>query len=423
MKIICDLHLHSRYSMATSPKLNLRSLSEAANRTGINLLAAPDFTHPTWQSEMYAEVKETQPGSGIYSAYETNFILVTEVSCIWRQNGKGRRVHLLVTAPNFDATDKLSKTLSKFQNLYSDGRLTLTISARELFAIARDADARCEIIPAHVFTPWYGIFGTKSGFDSIEECFGDLSNQIYAVETGLSSDPEMHWSFPDSACRSIVSFSDAHSSPSVGRELTTLDVKEMSYTGIIDALRERKVVSTYEFHPEHGKYHLDGHRKCNVRMSPDESDAVNGICPVCGRGMTLGVMNRASELSSLAPRRAMMFPDGELHDPKGHQPPFRRVIPLREIVSYALNVGVNTKKVEQVCNLMINKCKNELNVLLECTHEEILSACGEMRVADAVISARIGDVDVKAGYDGVYGSATPRLKSDNDRSDMDKLLL
>lgn len=423
MKIICDLHLHSRYSMATSPKLDLRSLSDAASRTGIDLLAAPDFTHPTWRSEMYAEVQETQPGSGVYSAYGTYFILVTEVSCIWRQSGKGRRVHLLVTAPSFDATDKLSKTLSKFQNLYSDGRITLTISARELFAMARDADYRCEIIPAHVFTPWYGIFGTKSGFDSIEECFGDLSNQIYAVETGLSSDPEMHWSFPDSASRSIVSFSDAHSTPSVGRELTTLDVKEMSYTGIIDALRERKVVRTYEFHPEHGKYHLDGHRKCDVRMSPEESDAVNGICPVCGRGMTLGVMNRASKLSSLALRRAAMLSDGELHDPKSRQPPFRHVVPLREIVSHALNLGVNTKRVERVCNLMINKCGNELKVLLKCTHEEILSACRETRIADAIISARIGDVDVEAGYDGVYGSATPRLKSGSDRSDMDKLLL
>ena len=423
MKIICDLHLHSRYSMATSPKLDLRSLSEAASRTGIDLLAAPDFTHPAWRAEMDAETHETQPGSGVYSAYGGDFILVTEVSCIWRQSGKGRRVHLLVTAPSFDAADKLSETLSKFQNLYSDGRLTLTLSAREVFAIARDADSRCEIIPAHVFTPWYGIFGTKSGFDSIEECFGDLSDQIYAVETGLSSDPEMHWAVPDSASRAIVSFSDAHSTPSVGRELTTLDVKEMSYAGVIEALRERKVVSTYEFHPEHGKYHLDGHRKCNIRMSPDESDAVNGICPVCGRGMTLGVMNRASELSSLAPRRAVMLSDGELHDPEGLQPPFRRVIPLREIVSHALSVGVNTKKVERVCNVMIRECGNELKVLLECTHEEILSACGDVRVADAVISARIGDVDVEAGYDGVYGSAIPRLRSGSGGSDMDKLLL
>ena len=271
MRIICDLHLHSRYSLATSPKLDIQTLAGAATRVGIDLLAAPDFTQPMWRDEMRAELVETNPGSGIFSAFGKQFMLMSEVSCIWRQNRRSRRVHLLVAAPDFDAVDRMCQTFSKLQNLESDGRPVFKISARELFSIVRDADPRSEVIPAHVFTPWYGVFGSKSGFDSLYECFGDLTDQIPAVETGLSSDPSMHWAVPDSRIRSIVSFSDAHSIASLGREATVLEVDEMSYDSVVKAFRDRNVVETYEFHPEHGKYHLDGHRSCNVRLHPDVS--------------------------------------------------------------------------------------------------------------------------------------------------------
>ena len=231
MRIICDLHLHSRYSLATSPRLDIRTLAGAATRVGIDLLAAPDFTHPIWRDEMRSELVETNPGSGIFSAFGKKFMLISEVSCIWNQNRRSRRVHILVAAPNFEAVYRMSETFSKLQNLEADGRPIFKISARELFRIIRDADPRSEVIPAHVFTPWYGIFGSKSGFDSLYECFGDVTDEILAVETGLSSDPSMHWSVPDSRSRSIVSFSDAHSIASLGREATVLEVGDMSYDG------------------------------------------------------------------------------------------------------------------------------------------------------------------------------------------------
>ncbi len=407
MIVSCDLHLHSRYSMATSPSLDLKTLADTAFKVGIDLLSAPDFTHPVWRTEMKSQCRETQPGSGIYEAYGSRFILVSEVSCIWKQAGSGRRVHLLVMAPSFDAVERLCVDLAKLQRLESDGRPALTVSAQELFHMARDADAACEIIPAHVFTPWYGIFGTKSGFESIEECFGDVAGEIFAVETGLSSDPEMHWAVPDSASRSIVSFSDAHSTRSIGRELTMLDVEDMSYTAVIDALRRRRVVETYEFHPEHGKYHLDGHRKCNIRMSPLESADTDGVCPVCSRPMTLGVLNRANKLASLPLIEAVRGDDGEMTHPEGLQPPFRRLIPLRELLSYSLGVGINTKSVERMYTILTTRIGSELNVLLESTLEEILSTCGRQDVAAAVMAARFGNVTVEPGYDGVYGSAVP----------------
>ncbi|MXZ02721.1 MAG: hypothetical protein F4Y88_03325, partial [Chloroflexi bacterium] len=335
MRIICDLHLHSRYSLATSPRLDIRSLAEAGTRVGIDLLAAPDFTHPVWRDEMRHELIETSPGSGIFSAYGKEFMLVSEISCIWRQNKRSRRVHLLVAAPSFDAVDSMCETFAKLQDLKADGRPVFKISARELLAIIRDADPRSEVIPAHVFTPWYGMFGSKSGFESLHECFGDATDEILAVETGLSSDPSMHWSVSDSKIRSIVSFSDAHSIASLGREATVLKVDEMSYDGVVRALRSRSVLETYEFHPEHGKYHLDGHRKCGVRMHPDASRELKGLCPECGDIMTLGVLYRTQALSDGAHVDAVRDDNGLWHDPSGEYAPYRHLIPLRDLLSCA----------------------------------------------------------------------------------------
>ena len=407
MRIICDLHLHSRHSLATSPSLDLQSLAVAGGRVGIDLLAAPDFTHPYWRDEMRSELIETNPGSGIFVAHGRSFLLISEVSCIWRQNGRSRRVHLLISAPSFDAVDKMCEVFRTLQNLESDGRPIFKISARQLFEIARKADPRCEVIPAHVFTPWYGVFGTKSGFDSLEECFGDAADEIFAVETGLSSDPSMHWSIPDSRVRSIVSFSDAHSVGSLGREATVLDVDEMSYDAVMKALRERNVVESYEFHPEHGKYHYDGHRKCGVRMHPDDSAKTDGMCPICKRPMTFGVLNRGSSLSDGTPVSAVKNASGLWEDHSDRFAPYRHLVPLREVLAYTLGVGKTTKRVNRMQTLLIDEIGSEFDALLNASESDIVHVCESEEIANAIINARLDNVVVEPGYDGVYGSAIP----------------
>ncbi len=409
MHVICDLHLHSRYSLATSKSLDLRSLAEGAKRVGIDILAAPDFTHPVWREEMRSELLETQYGSGVFTTRGKNFVLMSEVSCIWRQDGQSRRVHILIAAPSFEAVDKMSAKFTKLQNLESDGRPIFKISARELFEIVRDADPRCELIPAHVFTPWYGVFGAKSGFDSLNECFGDYANEIPAVETGLSSDPSMHWSVPDSRTRAIVSFSDAHSVASLGREATMLKVRELSYESVIYALRGRDVVETFEFHPEHGKYHLDGHRKCGVRMHPDDSVELGGICPKCLRGMTLGVLNRTRAISDSSRIGAVKDATGLWKDPLDIHPPYRHLVPLNEIFAYTLDVGKSTKRVKSVYSELTDAFDNEFSVLLSPPESEIKTVTKRDDVARAIINARLGNVTLDAGYDGVFGSAIPRV--------------
>ena len=408
MRVICDLHLHSRYSLATSKSLDLRSLAEGGKRVGIDLLAAPDFTHPVWREEMRSELVETQSGSGVFTTHGKHFIFISEVSCIWRQDGQSRRVHFLIAAPGFEAVDRMCSKFVKLQNLESDGRPIFKISARELLDIVRAADPRCELIPAHVFTPWYGVFGAKSGFDSLDECLADYADEICAVETGLSSDPSMHWSVPDSRTRAIVSFSDAHSVASLGREATVLEIGELSYESVMNAFRNRDLVETYEFHPEHGKYHLDGHRKCGIRLHPDESADLGGICPKCRRGMTLGVLNRARTISDGTRDGAVKDATGLWEDPLGIFPPYRHLIPLNEILAYTLGVGKSTKRVKSIYSELTDAFYNEFSVLLSPPESEILAVTGRDDVARAIINARLGNVMVDAGYDGVFGTAVPQ---------------
>ena len=356
---------------------------------------------------MRTEMDETQPGSGIYIAHDRNFMLVSEVSCIWRQDGRSRRVHLLVAAPNFDAVDRMCQTFATLQNLESDGRPIFKISATELFEIVRDADPRCEIIPAHVYTPWYGIFGTKSGFNSLEQCFGEWTDELIAVESGLSADPSMLWSVPETNARSIVSFSDAHSVGSLGREATVLDAGEMSYDAVIAALRNRDVIETYEFHPEHGKYHYDGHRKCGVKLHPETSNDLGGKCPECQRPMTLGVLNRAVALSNGNGADAMRAANGVWRDPDRKLPPYRHMVPLKEILAHVLSVGKSTKRVERVYIALTDAFCSEFNVLLNAPEYDIAAVCEREDMARAIVNVRLGKVIVEPGYDGVYGTAIP----------------
>lgn len=407
-RLVADLHLHSRHSMATSPHLNITALSDAAAIKGIDILAAPDFTHPAWREEMRAALVPSAPG--VYKARSNptgpSFILITEIACIWYQTvRRSRRVHVLLMAPSFEVVDSISTVLGQYQRLESDGRPMIKLSAEDLYSIALEVDTRCIMIPAHVWTPWYGVYGSRSGFDSLEECFGKHNSLVPAIETGLSSDPSMNWGISDIGDRSIVSFSDAHSLGSIGRELTILDATP-DYESVRSALFENRVVETVEFHPEHGKYNLNGHRKCNVRLKP-ENTPEDGKCPVCRRPLTLGVLHRVSELSKFAPEQPL-FKDGLFYGKTPNVRPYRRLVPLRELVGQGLMIGQSTKKVTATCQLLVNTFESELNVLVSVSHGELSSVAGE-HIANLIYAVRKGNVTVEPGYDGVYGSVSAQV--------------
>lgn len=439
-RLVADLHLHSRFSMATSPRLDLRSLAVTGVRKGIDLLAAPDFTHPVWREEMCAAL--TPDGDGVFrlkdwdntverqsetsgphrqaqlglevseavsaedrAASGPAFILTTEISCIWPHGGKSRRVHVLLMAPSFAAADRISETLSGHQDLLSDGRPMIKMSAEDLYSIALEADEKCVLFPAHAWTPWYGVYGSKSGFDSLEECFGEHTDRVPAIETGLSSDPAMNWPVSDIGNRAIVSFSDAHSPGTMGRELTIFDAGP-DYDSVRSALFENRVIETVEFHPEHGKYHLNGHRKCGVKLTPEETPP-DGRCNVCGRRLTLGVLQRITQLADREVA-APVLQNGLLHGDAPNARPFRQLVPLRELVAHSLSAGVNTKKVTKTVDGLIDRFGSELSVLTTVEHESLAEAAGAT-IAGAVIAVREGNVEVNAGFDGVYGTVSPAV--------------
>ncbi len=408
-RIVADLHLHSRYSMATSRALDLTSLSEAGIRKGVQLLSAADFTHPDWRVELGEQLVED--GSGLFrvkgaSSSAPRFVLGTEISCVWRDppvTGRGRRVHLLLFAPDFETVDTLIARLDPHGALGSDGRPLLKLSAHDVSEIVWDVNERCEIIPAHMWTPWYGVYGSRSGFESLEAAFGEHAGRINAVETGLSSDPEMNWSVPELESRALVSFSDAHSAANVGRELTVFEM-EPSYQGLREAITSQSIAETIEFFPENGKYHLDGHRACGVRMLPSESAEVGSECPSCGKKLTLGVLNRVESLSS-EPTAGRPDGSGLIHGPEG-RPPFRRLVPLRDLVAARLGMGRATKTVTVIVDNLIDRFGSELNVLIDAESEELQRATND-DVAAAITAVRRGDIEIEPGYDGVYGKVDP----------------
>ena len=398
MTYAADLHLHSRFAYATSKNLTLEALACWAKLKGVDLLAAADFTHPVWRKEL-EEKLEPEP-TGLYSFGGRSFVLGTEVSCVYRQGGRGRRVHVLLFAPDFTVVDKLCRALAiGGSNLESDGRPTLGLSARDLTDLAMDIDPRCLVIPAHVWTPWFGLYGSKSGFDSLEECFLDMTPYIHAVETGLSSDPAMNWNMAELSGKSIVSFSDAHSPAKIGRELTVFE-GDLSYSGLAEALKQQKVAYSVEFYPEEGKYHYSGHRKCGVSMSPEETARNGDRCPVCHRPLTLGVLHRVEKLSQGegAERRG---PDGFIH---GQQcrPQFIRLVPLVDIIAETMGRGPSAKSVQREYFRIIKELGSELQVLVWAGEADLEKVAGE-RLADGILKARTGGAVIEPGYDGLYG--------------------
>ncbi|MBI2208517.1 DNA helicase UvrD [Candidatus Woesearchaeota archaeon] len=402
MKIIADLQIHSSYSRATSNTINLDNLEKYARLKGLNLLGTGDITHPLWLRELKKELKED--GSGILkSSSGFNFVLQGEVSNIYSQNGKGRRVHNLILCRNFEIAEQIQEALKKKGRIDYDGRPIFGFSCPELVEMMKQIDEKIEIIPAHAWTPWFSLFGSMSGFDSVEECFKDQTKHIYAIETGLSSDPAMNWRLSQLDKYTLVSNSDAHSywPWRLGREANVFDI-DLDYDNLIEAIRKRKgFLYTIEVDPNYGKYHLDGHRACNVCMEPREALKNKDICPKCKRGLTIGVLHRVEEL---ADREAGFKPKSAV--------PFKSLIPLSEILSFLLNTAVASKQIWQEYYKLLNSFNSEFNVLMDAKKEDLIKVTDE-KIADAIIAVREGKVKIKPGYDGVYGQLIFDEKADN----------
>lgn len=405
MKFIADFHLHSKYSRATSQEMNLENLDKWARIKGIKVLGTGDFSHPAWLKELKEKMEPVEPGLfrirnkelGIRND-ETRFILTTEVSCVYSKKGRVRKIHIIIFAPSFEIVEKINAHLGWIGNLKADGRPILGLDAKELAKIVLNISENCLIVPAHLMTPWFSLFGSRSGFDSLEECFEEYSKYIYAGETGLSASPDMLWRMPDGRRITLISNSDSHSPSKLGREANIFEGSELSYQSIVSAIKCRgqaskdlRLVYTIEFFPQEGKYHYDGHRLCGVSLSPQESKRSGNICPVCGRLLTIGVLNRVEELADR---------------PGGFKPenatPFISLIPLEEIIAEVLGVMSGTKQVETEYKNLIDKFGSEFNVLIDVAPSE-LAAVILPEIVEGIVRVREGKVQIKPGYDGVYG--------------------
>ncbi|MCH7736296.1 MAG: DNA helicase UvrD [Chloroflexi bacterium] len=393
MAFTADLHLHSRYAYACSKDLTLANMAAWAKVKGIQLLSSADFTHPAWLAEL--EENLTPAGDGDFEFDGVRFVLGTELSCVYKQGGRSRRVHLLVFAPGFEAVHGIREMLTGLNSkLNGDGRPTVGASARDLTARLLDIDEACMVVPAHIWTPWYGMLGSKSGFDALDECFGDMTAHIPAVETGLSSDPEMNWGVPALAGKTIVSFSDAHSLPNMGRELTVFQ-GDAGYRDLAAGLKVNQVEQTIEFFPEEGKYHLTGHRKCGISQTPDETGRTGTRCPQCGRPLTLGVLHRVRELSQ----------DGRASNEEERRP-YTKLAPLIELLAHTMGKGRSAKSVGLAYHRVCAELGGEIKALTQAGYDDLERAGGEA-LAIAVTKVRDGQVDIVPGFDGQYGTVRP----------------
>ena len=427
MHFVADLHLHSRYSRAVSQRMILPEMAKWGQTKGIDMLTTADWTHPLWFKEIKTQLEEA--GEGLYKLKNQfllehgqehekfRFLLTTEVACIYSQGGKGRRVHNLLFSPSLLVSEQINKALmNRGANLMSDGRPILGISSRDLLEMMLEIDERCMLIPAHIWTPWFSVFGSKSGFDTIEECFGDLSSYIYGIETGLSSDPIMNWRVNELDTRSILSFSDSHSLMKMGREATVFDIPKdndsVSFQDIREAIMrpatkkgKSRVAYTIEFYPEEGKYHYTGHRKCDVIYTPEDTKAKGTICPVCKQGLTVGVMEQVEALADTPGKdNVKMSPLGIKWntDPRGIHPPYVNLVQLIEIVAETVGTSTFAQKAVTLYETLCRELGSELTILLKTPIEDIARVGGE-RLAEGVRKVRGGDIAISPGFDGEYG--------------------
>lgn len=409
MKYYADVHIHSHFSRATSKNLNLEYLWLWAQIKGLQVIGTGDFVHPGWLKELQTKLEPAEDGFfKLKPEYitkvkdelpkacggEVRFMLSCEISNIYKRLDKVRKVHNVIFAPNFTAAEKIQSQLDDIGNICSDGRPILGLDSRDLLEITLESDPLSYLIPAHIWTPWFSAMGSKSGFDKMTDCFADLSKHIFAIETGLSSDPLMNWRLSQLDPYILISNSDAHSAQKLGRESTLYDT-EFSYRGMYKAMSDKRnkgLIGTVEFFPEEGKYHYDGHRVCKTRLHPKETINNKGLCPVCNKPVTVGVMARVEELA-----------DHEEGRKSPRWRPYYSLVPLPEIISSAKGVGPNTKTVNTIFMKMLNTLGNELYILRDCSLEEIKKVTGSL-IAEGVHRVREGNVEIVAGYDGEFGT-------------------
>ena len=391
VEIIADLQIHSKYARATSTNLSIENLEKYARIKGLDLLGVGDFQHPLWRKEIDERLVEDDKGI-LKTKTGFKFLWQTEVSLMFSQNGKRRAVHLLIFSPNKEIADKITKYLGSKGRLDYDGRPIFGISCRDLVYELKNINDKIEIIPAHCMTPWFGLFGSQSGFDSLKECFLDQTENIYAIESGMSADPGMLWKLDENI--NIVSFSDAHSfwPHRLGREATIFELEELSYENIIKAIRTGiGLKATIETPPEYGKYHYDGHRNCNFSCSPVETEELNGICPKCNKKLILGVDYRIEKIKK------------EQETQKERRKPYYSILPLQEIISLAIGNSLNSKACWKVYNELIESLGNEFNILLKTEKEKLAQFIKNNLLLDLIMRNRNGEIKVKPGFDGVYG--------------------
>ncbi len=425
MRFYADLHIHSHFSRATSKNLDLEHLYVWAQLKGIHVVGTGDCVHPGWMKELEEKLEPAEEGffklkdkfakpmdAQVPPACRSSvrFLLTVEISNIYKRLDKVRKVHNLIWFPSFDAAKKVQAKLGAIGNIKSDGRPILGLDSRDLLEITIEADKDNIFVPAHIWTPWFSALGSMGGFDRMEDCFADLTDHIFAVETGLSSDPLMNWRLKQLDPFILVSNSDAHSPPKLGREANIFDT-EFSYRGILNALKDPKdkgLVGTLEFFPEEGKYHYDGHRVCQARLHPKETIANKGLCPVCGKPVTVGVMTRVEELADR--------PEGE-KSPRWR--PYTSLVPLPELIAEAKDVGPSSKQVQEIFMNMLAKLGNEFHILMNAPIDAIKKSAGDI-VAEGIARMRQGKVEIAAGYDGEFG--TIKIFSDKERQRIDRQL-
>lgn len=390
-QFIADFHIHSKYSRATSKEMDIPHLDKYARMKGIQVIGTGDFTHPEWLRELKENLEDC--GNGLYKYGETYFILTAEVCNNFRKDHKGKRIHNIIFAPGFDVVDRLNNELDRFGKLVSDGRPNLALPAKDLVKLVLDISQDCLVVPAHVWTPWFSLFGANAGFDSIDDCFEEETENIYALETGLSSDPAMNWRLSTLDRFTLISNSDSHSPSKIGREANAFDAP-LDYDEIMKTIKDKdneKFLFTIEFFPQEGKYHYDGHRKCDVRLAPRESMQNSDLCPMCGRKLTIGVMHR---VESLADRTEGFVPEGTI--------PGRHLVPLDEIISAALKKGIGTAAVTDLYTKLIHRLGTEFDILLNLSDEELAEGTPD-NILQGIMRVREERIHVTPGYDGVYG--------------------
>jgi DNA helicase II / ATP-dependent DNA helicase PcrA len=429
MRFAADLHIHSKYSRATSKDMDVDNLNRWAKIKGVKVLGTGDFTHPLWLKELKEKLEPAEPGlfkvrgksrprltnhdwlpnnGNNHEDKTTRFLLSSEISCIYSKNNQIRKIHIIVLAPDFKIVERINARLGWIGNLKSDGRPILGLDAKELVNIVLHISQDCFIIPAHIYTPWFSLFGANSGFNSLEECFEEYSQYVYAGETGLSSDPPMSWRNSSLDKIALISNSDAHSPSRIGREANIFNA-DLSYSGITQAIKNRdpqKFVETIEFFPEEGRYHYDGHRNCQISLSPQEAKKLNNLCPKCGKPLTIGVSHR---IDDLADRKEKGRPSQTI--------PFKRMIPLEEIIAEVKGLGVGSKAVREDYKNLIKHFGSEFEALLNASPEQI-EQTGSAELAEGIKRVRQENIQIEPGYDGEYGRI--KIFNDEERSNFSK---